>query len=45
MIKIDRYYIVQWKIEPYTLQENKDMKFYETAIKFNLDEIMCDSIF
>ena len=31
--EIKRYYIVQWRSEPYTLQEEKNMKHYEPPIK------------
>ena len=38
------YYGVQWKSEPYILQEDKEIKGYISPVVAYVDEIVCDVI-
>ena len=41
----DGYYVLQWKSEPYTLQEDKEMKGYTPQITAYAGEIVCEVVF
>ena len=41
----DGYYILQWTSEPYTLQEDKEMRGYPPNITACAGEILCDAVF
>ena len=39
------YYDVWWTSEPYTLQEDNDMKGYTSTVAASVSEIICDAVF
>ena len=41
----DGYYGTQWTSEPYTLQEDKEMKSYTQLVTTCVGEIVCDVVF
>ena len=41
----DTYFVVQWTREPYTLQEDNEMKYYTPLVISYAWEIVCDAIF
>ena len=41
----NEYYVLQWKSEPYTLQEDKEMESYIPPITAYAGEIVCDDVF
>ena len=41
----DTYFVVQWTREPYTLQEDNEMKYYTPPVIAYACEIVCDAVF
>ena len=41
----DGYYVLQWTTEPYTLQEDKEIKGYLPITTAYAGEIVCDVVF
>ena len=39
----DGYYVVKWKSEPYTLQEDEELKEYTPAIVLKAGALVCDA--